>query len=328
MTTTTQDVRSLAGMDVTTSPLAFGAMTFGGQVDETVAATMFEQCREAGITVFDTSNNYNGGRSEEILGRLIKNQRDDIVLCTKFGSPWGQGDPAIVGLRPEGVRRAVDGSLRRLGTDYIDIYYMHCPDPSVPIEATLEALGEVQQEGKIRHVGQSNFAAWQITELVLTADRLGLPRPLISQPMYNLIARRPETEYAACSEHLGLSNIIYNPLAGGLLTGKHQIADIPQPGTRFEKEAYRDRYWTQELFEGTSRLSTIASDAGITAVDLALRWLLARPMVTCVLIGASSVEHLSANLAAAAGPALDDDVMAACDTVWESLGGAAPDYNR
>jgi aryl-alcohol dehydrogenase-like predicted oxidoreductase len=326
--TTTLNNRVLAGTDITTSPMAFGAMTFGGQVDEHDAAQMFTQCREAGITVFDTSNNYNGGRSEEILGRLTKDQRDEIVLCTKVGSPWGQSDPDLIGLRPDSIRKALDGSLRRLGTDYIDIYYLHCPDPSVPIEATLEALGEAQQAGKIRHVGQSNFAAWQITEMVMTADRLGMARPVLSQPMYNLVSRRPETEYAACSEHLGLSNLVYNPLAGGLLTGKHRIADAPQPGTRFEKAAYRDRYWTAELFGACERLSSIAAAAGMTPIELALRWLVVRPLVTCVLIGASSAEHLSTNLAAAAGPTLDTDVLGACDNVWDTIVGAAPDYNR
>lgn len=325
---TADTVRALAGTDITTSPMAFGAMTFGGQVDERSAAVMYDVCRDAGITVFDTSNNYNGGRSEEILGGLVSKEREHVVVCTKFGNPRGQSSSDLVGLRPDSVRKSVDGSLRRLGTDYIDVYYMHCPDPSVPIEATLEALGEAQQAGKIRHVGQSNFAAWQITEMVMTADRLGLPRPLLSQPMYNLIARRPDAEYASCSDYLGLSNIVYNPLAGGLLTGKHHMHDSPQPGTRFEAQAYRDRYWSQELFAATTRLSSIASDAGMTIIELALRWLLVRPMVTCVLIGASSVEHLRTNVAAAGGPALDGAVLAACDSVWDTVGGVAPSYNR
>lgn len=325
---TTSDSRTLAGSDIVTSQLAFGAMTFGAQVDETTAATMFGMCRDAGVTVFDTSNNYNGGRSEEILGRLVADIRDQVVLCTKVGSPWGQSDPDLIGLRPEAIRKAVDASLRRLGTDYIDIYYLHCPDPSVPIEATLEALAEAQQAGKIRHVGQSNFGAWQITEMVLTADRMGIPRPLISQPMYNLLSRRLEAEYEACAAHLGLSSLVYNPLAGGLLTGKHRMSDTPAEGTRFEKPAYRDRYWVPELFGAVEELSTAADKAGLSMIELSMRWVLAQPLVTCVLLGASSIDHLAANLAAASGPALDAEILAVCDTVWEGIGGRAPDYNR
>lgn len=322
------DQITLADTGLKVSRIVFGTMTFGAQVDERTAAQMIDICREAGITMFDTSNNYAGGASEEILGRIIKPFRDEVVISTKAGSHVDQADPALAGLKRKALQHAVDGSLRRLGVDQIDVFYLHRPDWNTPIEETLEALADLVAAGKIRHVGQSNFAAWQITQMIYLARANGWPEIRISQPMYNLLGRRIETEYAACSRALGLTNIVYNPLAGGLLTGKHRLDAEPAAGTRFSKEMYRQRYWNEVQFEAVERVRSIAGEAGLTLIELSYRWVLGRELTHGMLLGASSLDQLRANLTALDGPPLEDEVLRACDDVWATLGGAAPHYNR
>ncbi|MHA6627768.1 aldo/keto reductase [Pseudonocardia sichuanensis] len=319
---------TLAGTDLSISRVVFGTMTFGAQVDEAEATEMVARCRDAGITAFDTSNNYAGGASEEILGRIVKPFRDEVVLSTKAGSHVDQADASVAGLSRTALNHAVEGSLRRLGVDHIDVFYLHRPDPNTPVEETLAALDELVRSGKVRHVGQSNFAAWQITEMLHLARANGWPEIRISQPMYNLLGRRVEAEYAACARRLGLSSITYNPLAGGLLTGKHRPDADPAPGTRFSKAMYRDRYWNPVQFEAVDRLRGVAEQAGLTLIELALRWVYSRPLTDAMLLGASSIDQLTANLGALDGPPPGPDVLSACDDVWAGLEGAAPHYNR
>ncbi|TDE00165.1 aldo/keto reductase [Jiangella asiatica] len=316
------------GTDLSISQVVFGTMTFGAQVDEAEAAQMIATCREAGITMFDTSNNYAGGASEEILGRIVKPFRDEVLISTKGGSHVDQTDASLAGLSTKALHRAVDGSLQRLGVDHIDVYYLHRPDWNTPIEETLEALDQIVRSGKVRYVGQSNYAAWQITEMLYLARMNGWPEIRISQPMYNLVGRRVEAEYAACSERMGLTNITYNPLAGGLLTGKHRPDETPEAGTRFSKPMYRERYWNDVQFRAVERLRGIAEDAGLTLIELAFRWIAARPLAHAMLLGASRLSQLESNLKALHGPRPSPDVMTACDEVWDDLRGAAPDYNR
>jgi aryl-alcohol dehydrogenase-like predicted oxidoreductase len=315
-------------MPLTIGRVVLGTMTFGAQVDEAGATEMVRVAREAGVTMFDTSNNYQGGAAEEMLGRAVRPFRDEVLLATKGGSHVEQSDESLKGLGRAALTKAVEASLRRLGTDRIDVYYLHRPDYGTPIEETLATLADLVAAGKIRHVGQSNFAAWQITEALLLARANGWPEMLISQPMYNLVGRRIEAEYAACAEHFGLFNIVYNPLAGGLLTGKHRIDRAPEPGTRFSREVYRDRYWNGPLFDAVDRLAGLADAAGVTLVELALRWVAHRPLTNAVLLGASRLGQLEANLRAIDGGPLDDATAAACDEVWADVGGAAPLYNR
>jgi aryl-alcohol dehydrogenase-like predicted oxidoreductase len=322
------ETRQLAGTDLHVGRVVFGTMTFGSQVELKEAEAMVARCRDAGITMFDTSNNYNGGASEEMLGKIVAGFRDEIQISTKVGSPVDQSDPELMGLGKKAIIRGVEDSLRRLGTDHIDVYYFHRPDRNTPFEVSLEAADEMVRSGKVRYIGQSNFAAWQIGELINIAKREGLQEMLISQPMYNLISRRIETEYAEASGFYGLSNIVYNPLAGGLLTGKHRPESLPDDGSRFTKGVYRDRYWNEQLFEAVRQLQQAADDAGLTLIELSFRWLLAQPLVTCMLLGASSLGQLEANLAALSGPAPDEGTVARCDDVWSRLQGASPNYNR
>jgi aryl-alcohol dehydrogenase-like predicted oxidoreductase len=310
--------------DLVIGRLILGTMTFGSQVDQPIGERMVGRCRDAGITMFDTANAYNDGRSEEMLGRIVKPFRREIQLASKVGMSRDEDQP----LSRQSITRALEATLRRLDTDYLDVYYLHTPDKHTPLDETLACLAEFVREGRIRYIAQSNFAAWQITELNCIATHKNLPKLQISQQMYNLLARRIEEEYLACSRHHGLFNIVYNPLAGGLLTGKHRAGQQPQAGSRFSNTHYQGRYWNEPQFQAVERLRGIAADAGMTLLELAYRWLLSRAHVDCVLIGASSMQHLEANLSAAEGEAPDDETSARVDDIWKTLRGVAPAYNR
>ena len=305
-----------------------GTMTFGSQVARSEAEAMVGRCRDAGVVMFDTANTYNGGRSEEMLGEIVAPFRDEVQIATKVGSQ-GPGPSGEGPLAPASIRREVDASLQRLGIDHIDLYYLHRPDWTTPIEETLATLQELVEEGKVGHLGQSNYAAWQMMEMLHIADREGWQPITFSQPMYNLIARRVEEEYVAFNERHPLQTLVYNPLAGGLLTGKHEPGAGPDENTRFAlNDNYRDRYWNAAMFTAVEALSGIAAEAGVTLTDLALQWLLAQPLVSGIILGASRMEHLEANLQAMDGPAPSPDVCEKVDEVWRSLRGPVPAYNR
>lgn len=318
---------TLSGTDLETSQVVLGTLTFGSQVDLGEARNMVDTCLDSGISLFDTANAYNEGRSEEILGQLVKDRREQVLIATKVGNPMGS-DPTDARLSRAAIFEAIDASLERLQTDYVDLYYLHKPDWSTPIEESLEAMDALVRAGKIRYGATSNYAAWQMAEMLWLAERNGWQPLLVSQPMYNLIARRLDDEYAAFSKSCGFSNIVYNPLAGGLLTGKHQPEASPQPGSRFTMENYRERYWNAAQFAAVGRLRDLAAESGLTLVELSFRWLLSRPLVDAVLLGASSLEQLRSNLAACEETALDEELATACDEVWQELRGAAPNYNR
>lgn len=327
---TSMDRFTVTGTQLSISRLVLGTMTFGDPVRHDDAATMLDLAEESGITMLDTANGYAGGRSEEIIGALLAGRRDRFTLASKVGIPHPDAEGAAP-LSPEAIDRCVHASLRRLRTDYLDVYYLHQPDRQTPFERTLQALAKLVSDGTVRHVGVSNYAAWQIAELRTMASALSAPPPVLSQPLYNLICRRVDEEYLEFSQYTRLANIVYNPLGGGVLTGRHRFEDAPSPG-RFGDTVmgarYRERYWNRQLFEAVDELARIAAEADITLPALAFRWLLTRPAVDAVLVGASTVAHLEANVQAAAGGPLPADVMARCDDVWQRLRGPAPSYNR
>lgn len=319
--------RKLVNTDLEVSRACMGTMTFGSQTDVETARAMVDMCLERGVDFFDTANVYNDGRSEEVLGEVLGNRRGEIVLASKVRNPMG--DPvAYEGLSRDAIRRGIEASLRRLDTDYLDIYYLHLPDYETPIEESLATLEELRVEGMIRYPATSNYSAWQMCEMFAICEREGWAKPWIAQPMYNLAARGIEQEYLAFTKRYGISNIVYNPLAGGLLTGK-QRPEAPLPGTRFDgNRMYLDRFWHDEYFHAVAGAEAVAREAGLTPVELALGWLRAREGADCVILGASRMEHLEENLAAFETPPLGDDVLDACDAVWARLRGPTPNYNR
>jgi aryl-alcohol dehydrogenase-like predicted oxidoreductase len=303
-------------------------MTFGKQVDERTAASMLDLCLERGVNFVDTANVYNAGASESFLGRILQGRRDRVVLATKVGNKAGDR-PEDHGLSARAVRFQIEESLRRLNTDRVDIYYLHQPDPSTPLEASLQVFDQLQREGKIRSLGASNYSAWQVCRMRWLADGEGYSPVQITQPMYNLLARGIEADFLAMCRALGLATVVYNPLAGGMLTGKHSLEQAPAVGTRFDGNVvYRDRYWHPENFAAVRRLQEAAREEGRSLVSLALCWLLHHTTIDGVILGASSLEQLAANLDAASAGPCSPASLAICDHVWESLRGISPRYHR
>jgi aryl-alcohol dehydrogenase-like predicted oxidoreductase len=310
--------------------LVLGTMTFGDTVDADGAAAMVDAALQAGITHIDTANGYAGGESERILAHLLAGRRDRVTLATKAGIPHPDaGDHSP--LSAAGLRASVEGSLSRLGTDHIDLFYLHQPDRAAPLSETLGTVADLVSEGKIGKLGVSNYAAWQIAELNHTADDVGAPRPIAAQQLYNLLARRIEEEYAEFASVTGLTTVVYNPLGGGLLTGRHSFDNDPAEGRFGDSRLaamYKERYWNAAIFEAIQQLTVIADKAGMPLTELALRWLVAKPATGPILLGGSKVEHLHSNIAAVAKGPLDADVVEACDDVGAALRGPMPGYNR
>jgi len=302
-------------------------MTFGDQVDQKEAKKMVDRALEAGINFFDTADQYSSGTSEEFLGNALEGKRDEVVVTTKVYNPMGTG-PNDRGLSRKHIFDAIEDSLRRLNMDYVDLYQLHQPDYSTPIEESLSAMDKLIGDGKARYIGVSNYAAWQICEALNIQNRRNFDSLVSMQAMYNLLARGIEQELVPFIRKSGLGLMVYNPLSGGLLTGKHTKGEKPKKGTRFDlEEMYRDRYWHPLLFEAADQLSQVAEKAGLTMIELSLRWLLAQPEVTTVILGASSVDQLDENIKACEG-GLSDETLEACDEVWEDLRGPIPEYNR
>ena len=319
--------RTLPHSGLTVSRACFGTMTFGGQVDETAAARMVDLCLERGVNFFDTANSYTKTQSETILGKVLQGRRHSIVLASKVGVNIGE-PPDVSPLSRKSILENLDNSLRRLQTDYLDIYYLHMPDYEAPLEESLAAMDEAVRAGKVRHPAMSNYAAWQHCQALWITEKRGHKPPLISQPMYNLLARGIEQEYLPFCKTFGISTIVYNPLAGGLLTGK-QDRNRPLPGTRFDaNQMYLDRYWHPAYFDAVDELQKIAQQAGRSIIDLALNWLLFHTTADCVILGASRLEQLQQTLHVFGKAPLDDATVARLDQVGQNLRGVTPKYNR
>jgi 1-deoxyxylulose-5-phosphate synthase len=322
------EYHTLRHTDLKVSRASFGTMPFGAQADQATSTRMVEQCLEAGINFFDTANMYNLGRAETVLGKALGTRRSEVILASKVRHRMGDS-PDDAGLSRAAIQKALEASLKRLGTDYLDLYYLHWPDDDTPIEETLEAMDEAVRSGKVRYPAISNYAAWQVAEIFSIAGKQGYRPPYVSQPMYNLLARGIEEEYLPFARRFGVSLVVYNPLAGGLLTGKHSREKGPIAGTRFDSNLlYLGRYWHEDYFAAVEQLRATAAGAGKTLVELALEWLLGQEQVDSVILGASRPEQLAENLKACENGRLDAATRARCDEVWKRLRGITPKYNR
>lgn len=318
------------GLELPISQIVLGTMAFGDTVDAAGAASMVDAALDAGVTVIDTANSYAGGASEEMLASLLPKRRESVLLASKAGMPHPDaGDRSP--LSATGLRQSVHGSLRRLGVDRIDLFYLHQPDRSAHLEETMGAIAELVQQGIIGALGVSNFAAWQISELNHVADAIGTPRPVVAQQLFNLVARRIEEEYLEFARTTGLLTMVYNPLGGGLLTGKHSFAESPTTG-RFGSsklaQMYKQRYWDARLFAAVDTLKEISSGAGMTLIELSLRWLISKRDVGAIVLGASRVEQLQFNISVVQKGPLPDEIVTACDEVGRALRGPMSNYNR
>ena len=293
------------------SRLCLGTMTFGGQCDEATSLRIMDAAFDAGITFFDTADMYPAsgypeaqGATEEIIGRWLAGRRDDVPLASKCFFPTGRR-------RWEGgnsrhnVIRALDASLRRLGTDHLDLYQVHSWDPGTPIDETLQVLDDVVRAGKVRYVGCSNVLAYQLARSLGRAEVLRTVRFESVQPRYNLLFREMEREMLPLCLDEQIAVIPYNPLAGGFLSGKHR-PDQSADGTRFEAgdqgARYRERYWQERMFATVEELGGLAADAGVSTATLAIQWVLAHPAITSPIVGASRPEQLADAVAAVGNP--------------------------
>lgn len=291
------------------SRLCLGTMTFGYQCDEPTSFAILDRASEKGITFLDSSDVYplgggleRAGRTEEIIGKWIRGKRHDWVIATKcFGATGPQ--PFHAGNNRRHIFDAIDASLRRLGTDYIDLYQLHGYDPEVTADETLGALDTIVRAGKVRYVGCSNYLAYQLARAIGRSDARGFARFVSVQPRYNLLFREFERElFPLCVEE-GIGAIPYNPIAGGLLAGKHDRTKPPSEGTRFAfggrvSQLYQDRYWKDKIFNAVDALKRVADEAGIPLTTMAVAWVLAQPWVTSPIIGASRPDQLDATVAA------------------------------
>lgn len=270
------------------SPLCLGTMMFGGQTDEPASKRIIDKAAEAGVNFIDTADVYNAGRSEEVVGRSIAEQRDHWVLATKFGNPMSEAvGPNEKGQSRKWIMQSVEASLKRLGTDYIDVLYFHRAVTDAPLEEGIRAVGELIRQGKIRYYGVSNFHGWRIAEVVRIADSLGIDRPVVSQPLYNIVSRTAEVEQLPVAGHYGLGVVPYSPLARGVLSGKY-VPDAPPPAdTRAGRgdKRIQQTEWRPESLAIAQTIARHAAQRGTTSIAFAIAWVLKNQLVSSAIVG-------------------------------------------
>jgi 1-deoxyxylulose-5-phosphate synthase len=314
--------RRLGRTGLQVSKLCLGTMTFGLQCDEQTSVAILDRAADGGIDFLDTSDAYplggdlsTRGVTEEILGRWLRGKRDSFIVATKCFVPTGPA-PFDAGNSRKHIMSAVEASLRRLGTDYIDLYQLHGYDYQTPIDETLGALNDLVHQGKVRYLGCSNFLTYQLVRAVGRTETLQLARLDCVQPRYNLLFRQIEREMLPYCAEDGIGVIPYNPIAGGLLSGKHSRASAPPEGGRFTLGTaggmYQERYWHEREFDTVEGLTRLAQQAGVSLVTLSVAWVLANKAITAPIVGASSPGQLDASLAAAEYD-LDDDLKRQLD---------------
>jgi aryl-alcohol dehydrogenase-like predicted oxidoreductase len=301
------ETRKLGSLEVTL--VGLGCNNFGTRTDEERSAAVVHAALDAGINLFDTADVYGGTRSEQYLGRALGSRRDEAIIATKFVAPIDD-DPSHAGAGARWVAEAVEGSLRRLGTDRIDLYQQHAPDPNVPIEETLEALDKLVRAGKVREIGNSNFSGEQIDEATTVSERTGFARFVSAQNHFNLLQRDPLRDVVPACLRDGLGMLPYFPLASGLLTGKYRRSEPPPEGTRLSQlpEERAARVMSDRNFDGVDRLTAFAAERGHTILELAFAWLAAQPAMTSIIAGATKPEQVAANVAAVDWKLSDDDL--------------------
>ncbi|MGE0799318.1 MAG: aldo/keto reductase [Lautropia sp.] len=278
--------RRLGNSGVMVSTLCLGTMMFGDRTDAREAGEIVAACRDRGVNFIDTADVYSLGESERITGRLIAPQRAHWVLATKVANPMSD-DTNARGLSRRWLVQAIDGSLTRLGTDHVDVYYLHREDPRTPIGETVAALGDLIRAGKIRYFGVSNFRAWRIAEVVRHCDELGVPRPVVCQPYYNALNRMPEVEVLPACGHFGIGVAPYSPIARGVLSGKYQPGQKPPEDTRAGRNDKRimQTEWREESLRIAQRIREHAERRGVTAAQFAVGWVLNNRLVTSAIVG-------------------------------------------
>jgi aryl-alcohol dehydrogenase-like predicted oxidoreductase len=321
------EYRSLGRSGLKVSPLCLGTMMFGERTDYAEAARIVASAKAAGVNFIDTADAYARGESERIVGRLVAGDRDDWVLATKVGNPMGEG-PNRRGTGRRRLLQAIDESLGRLGTDYVDIYYLHKDFADIPLEETVEAMGDIVASGKARHFGVSNFRGWRIAEVVRLCGELGVARPVVCQPYYNAMNRQPEAEILPACHHYGIGVVPYSPLARGVLVGKYLPGEEPAPETRAGR---KDRRMLETEFRAESlamaqTLKAHAGRKGMTATEFAVGWVLANRVVSSVIAGPRTLDQWEGYLGAP-GKGWDAEDEALVDSLVRPGHPSTPGYN-
>lgn len=286
------DYRKLGRSGLMVSPLCLGTMMFGGPTSEPVSARIIEKARYHGLNFIDTADVYNGGRSEEVVGRAISADRDHWILATKMCNKMGSG-PNQGGLSRRYMFQAADASLKRLGTDWIDIMYLHKEDLNTPLEETIGAMADLIRSGKIRWFGVSNYRSWRVATICDLCDHIGIDRPVVSQPYYNAMNRMPEVEHLPACDYFGLGVVPYSPLARGVLTGKYRPGEKPSEETRAGRQDTRmmQSEWREESLVIAQKIKVHAEARGITPGQFAVAWVLKNPIVTAPIAGPRTEEQ-------------------------------------
>ena len=320
------DYRRLGRSGLWVSPICLGTAKFGDRVNEATARRLVAMAREAGVNFIDTADIYTLGRSETIVGKLIRRDRDRWVLASKVGLKWSQA-PNQSGLGRKWIMEQLEASLRRLGTDYVDLYYLHRDDPDTPLEETVLAMGDIVRQGKARYIGLSNLPGWRISQYVALSERFGLPRPIACQPYYNALNRMAEVEVLPACDHFGLGVVPFSPLSAGVLTGKYR-PDAPPPSSRMG--AGDARILQVDYREESLRLAQVikahAETRGMTAVDFAINWVLNSRPVTSVIAGPRTAAQWRRYLGALKHPFTAED-EALVDGLVSPGHPSTPGYN-
>ena len=318
------DLRPFGRTGLVVSPLSLGTMEFGSKIDELEAAKLLDAAIEAGINVVDTANVYADGRSEEILGRLIGFRRDQLIVATKFSVPTDSQDPNSGGTSRRTVIAACEASLRRLGTDYLDVFYIHRPFTQTAIDETLRALDDLVRAGKVRSIGSSGTSGWQLVDMLWAAHDLGLNRPVVEQTAYHLLDRRAERDLVPAALTHDTALVVWSPLAGGLLTGKY-LGQQAGNARLSPTDAWGAKHFTPQANAAVAQLAECARQAGVTLTALSLAWTLQRPGVTSVVLGPRSTAQLAEHLAALDVRA-DTELLEQIDRIVPPGGVTVPYY--
>ena len=307
------------------SPFTLGSMEFGSKVDETEASRLLDRAIEAGVNAIDTANVYASGRSEEIVRRLISGRRDSFILATKFSVPTDSQDPNSGGTSRRTVIAACEASLRRLHTDYLDVYYIHRPSTQTAIDETLRALDDLIRAGKIRYIGSSGASGWQLVEMLWCAHDLGLNRPVIEQTAYHLLDRRAERDLVPAAVTHDTALAVWSPLAGGLLTGKYLGHQLGTEVRLSPADEWGAKHFTPQANAAVAALADCAKEAGVTLTALSLAWTLQRSGITTIVLGPRTVDQLNDQLAAL-DVTVDEDLLKRIDEIVPPGGVTVPYY--
>ncbi|MGC2776185.1 MAG: aldo/keto reductase [Bradyrhizobium sp.] len=319
--------RQLGRSGLKVSPICLGTMMFGGPTDEPTSGRLIAKARDAGINFIDTADAYNNGVSEEVVGRAIAGERDCWIVATKLANPMGD-DPNRAGLSRRWVLQAAEESLKRLGTGHIDIYYLHKEDHTTPLEETVRAIGDLMRAGKIRYFGVSNYRAWRVAEICNICDRLGIERPVVSQPYYNAMNRMPEVEHLPACSHYGLGVVPYSPLARGVLTGKYSSDAPPDKDSRAGRNDTRmmQTEWRPESLKLAQEIKRHADSKGFAPGQFAVAWVLNSAFVSSVIAGPRTEAQWDDYIRALDYPyAADDEAL--IDRLVVTGHASTPGYN-